>query len=137
MIEGQGGFRLHIVTLDDELLEMEAHYAGDGSLPPEHLHPKQAEHFEVLSGRMRTIIDGSERMYEAGESFDVPAGVPHTMKGEGPTRVNWQVRPSLRTADFFERVYAMGGQDAQSPEDLAKFLEEFSDEFRPTGKRYE
>ena len=49
-IEGFGGFRLRILRLDDEVLEMEASYPGDGNLPPEHFHPSQAERFEVLEG---------------------------------------------------------------------------------------
>lgn len=128
-----GGFRLHILTLNDELLEMEAHYAGDGNYPPVHLHPSQHEHFEVLSGRMLTVIDDERQTYEPGETFDVLPNTPHTIKADGPSRLNWKVSPSLRTAEFFERVYAMGGQDAQSPKDLAAFLEEFSAEFRGVG----
>jgi hypothetical protein len=46
---------------DGDLLEMEAAYGGTGLLPPEHLHPRQVERFEVLEGTLRTIIDGTER----------------------------------------------------------------------------
>ena len=133
VIEGIGGFRLHIRTLNDELLEMEAHYRGDGNYPPVHLHPNQHEHFEVLSGRILAVIDDEERTYEPGEPFDVPAGTPHTMKADGPTVMNWKVTPSMRTAEFFERVYARGGQNAMSSEETAAFLEEFRDEFRAVG----
>jgi mannose-6-phosphate isomerase-like protein (cupin superfamily) len=132
-IQGIGGFRLRILTLSDELLEMEAHYAGDGNFPPVHLHPQQEEHFEVVSGRMLTLIDGDERTYDAGNAFDVPAGTPHTMKADGPTVMNWKVTPSMRTAEFFERAYAAGGQNAMSAEEAAAFLEEFKNEFRAVG----
>lgn len=131
-LEGPGGFRLRLVRTaaetGGELLEMEARYGGGGWLPPEHLHPRQAERFEVLEGTMRTIIDGAERHYEAGETFEVPAGTPHRMTGEGPSRVRWQVRPALRTAEFFEGLY--GGGTAES---MAQLLEEFSEEIRITG----
>ena len=113
---------------DGELLEMEASYSGEAGMPPEHLHPKQAERFEVLEGRMRAIVDGEERVYEEGESFDVPPGTAHQMAAEGPTRMRWEVKPALRTAEFFERLYGDGPGSARVMGDA--FLTEFEAEFR-------
>ena len=113
---------------DGELLEMEASYSGEAGMPPEHLHPKQAERFEVLEGRMRAIVDGEERVYEEGESFDVPPGTPHQMAAEGPTRMRWEVKPALRTAEFFERLYGDGPDSAREMGE--SFLTEFEAEFR-------
>jgi hypothetical protein len=108
---------------------MEASYDGTGGMPPEHLHPSQDERFEVLDGRVRAIVGDVERSYGAGESFDVPAGTPHRMAPEGgPASTRWHVRPALRTAEFFERLYG-GGES----ERFAEFLDEFSDEIRMTG----
>jgi quercetin dioxygenase-like cupin family protein len=125
---GSDAFRLRLVKTgaetDGELLEMEAAYGGDGVLPPEHLHPKQVERFEVLEGKVRAIIDGDERRYEAGDVFEVPAGTPHQMAGDGPARMRWEVRPALRTAEFFETL--LGGSAGDG------FLEEFGDEIRFT-----
>ena len=118
VLEGFNGFRLKLVRIGEEVLEMEASYAGTGEFPPVHLHPNQAERFEVLEGALRTIVDGDERRYAAGESFDVPAGTPHTMSGDGGALVRWEVRPPLRTAEFFERLY--GGTI-----DFAEFTDEF------------
>jgi quercetin dioxygenase-like cupin family protein len=129
-IEGYGGFRLRIDRLDDELLEMEATYPGDGSLPPEHLHPHQAERFEVLDGTVRAIIAGTEHRFEPGETFEVPPGTPHQMTGETPARVNWQVRPALLTAEFFERLYGTWPDGAAAMG--ADFPAEFSEEIRFT-----
>jgi quercetin dioxygenase-like cupin family protein len=123
-IEGFDGFRLRLVTIEPELLEMEASYGGTGQLPPEHLHPSQTERFEVLDGAVRTVIAGDERRYEQGEGFEVPAGTPHQMTGDGPARVRWEVAPALRTAEFFERLFGGGAG--------AELLEEFSEEIRFT-----
>jgi mannose-6-phosphate isomerase-like protein (cupin superfamily) len=129
-IEGFGGFRLRLVQVDPERLEMEASYTGEAPMPPEHLHPNQTERFEVLEGSMRTIIDGEECTYRVGEPFEVPAGTPHQMAAEEPTRMKWEVRPALRTAEFFERLYGSGPGSAQ---DLGeKFFEKYADEFRLT-----
>jgi quercetin dioxygenase-like cupin family protein len=126
-LSGPDGTRLRLVRVEEDVLEMEAHYPGSGALPPEHLHPRQAERFEVLAGELRTIIDGAERTYAAGEVFDVPAGTPHQMAADTPTRFTWQVRPALRTAEFFEGLYS--GAAAKDP---VAFLASFAEEFRLT-----
>ena len=126
-LHGPDGMRLRLLSIDPELLAMEASYSGTASMPPEHLHPKQAERFEVLDGAMLTVIGGAERRYEKGEVFDVPVGTPHQMSADGPARVRWEVRPALRTAEFFEALYSGNVTDG------AAFLREFSDEFRLTG----
>ncbi len=128
------GFRLLLVKTGaetgGELLEMEASYAGTGNLPPNHMHPKQVERFEVLDGSVRTIIGGVERNYETGESFEVPAWTPHQMTADVPARVRWQVRPALRTAEFFERLYAALAGEPGGAEEGVNLFEEYSDEFR-------
>jgi quercetin dioxygenase-like cupin family protein len=135
-IEGWGGLRLRFVRTaaetGGELLEMEATYAGGGDPPPEHLHPRQAERFEVLEGSFRTVVDGRERRYGAGETFEVPAGTPHRMAAEVPSRVRWEVRPALRTAEFFEGLYGDGPDSLRAASAPAAFLDRFSDEFRLT-----
>jgi quercetin dioxygenase-like cupin family protein len=125
VIHGHDGLELRIVSLAPGLLAMESTSNGTGGFPPVHLHPSQDEHFEVLEGMVRANVDGDERRYAAGEEFDVPAGTPHTMAAEGPTRFRWEVRPALRTAEFFERLY--GGAAASDPQ---AFLAEFAAEFR-------
>jgi quercetin dioxygenase-like cupin family protein len=131
-IEGFGGMSLLLVRTGEEtegeLLQMEATYSGEAGMPPMHLHPSQAEHFEILEGSMRTKIGSEERVYEAGEVFEVPEGTPHQMAAQGPTRTRWEVRPALRTAEFFDRLYGSGPESAQEMGE--SFFAEFEDEFR-------
>ena len=66
-----------------ELLEMEATYNTAIGIAaewgaPEHYHPYQDEHIEVLAGMVSIHIKGQERTYVAGESFDFPRNVPHS-----------------------------------------------------------
>ena len=130
------GYVLRLVRTADEtggeLLEMEATYGGAAGMPPVHLHPSQVERFEVIEGAMQTIIGGVERRYEPGEPFDVPPGVPHQMAADGPTRMRWEVRPALRTAEFFERLFGTGPDSAREAENPADFLAEFSEEIQFT-----
>ena len=134
-IEGFAGHTLRLIRTgaetDGELLEMEATYTGEAPMPPEHLHPQQAERFEVLEGSIRAIVDGEERVYGQGETFEVPVDTPHQMGAEQPTRMRWEVRPALRTAEFFERLYGEGPDSAREMGE--RFLVEFEQEFRLTG----
>ena len=122
---GPNGFRLRLDRVTEDVLEMEARYTGEGSMPPPHLHPRQVERFTVLEGGVRAIIDGHERRYSAGETFEVPAGTVHQMAGDGPARMHWEVRPALNMAQFFVELYSRG-----AAEDSAGFLERYSDVFR-------
>lgn len=123
---GSDAFRLRFEQISDDVLVMEARYGGDGSLPPEHLHPVQEERFEVIDGAVRAIVDGAARRYEQGDAFTVPAGTPHQMTGDGPARMRWEVRPALRTAEFFETLLS----GTPGPDFLAEFSEEI--QFTPT-----
>ena len=129
------GFSLRLVQTaaetGGELLEMEATYPANSVLPPSHLHPKQAERFTVIEGRMRTIVGGVARDYEAGETFEVPAGTPHQMAADLPSRMRWEVRPALRTAEFFEGLYGDGPESARVLGE--RFFEMYSDEFQLAG----
>jgi hypothetical protein len=130
-IDGFGGMRLRFERVDDDVLVMEAAYTGEAGMPPMHLHPQQTELFEVLDGSMRTNIGNEERVYEAGEVFEVPAGTPHQMAADGPTRMKWEIRPALRTAEFFERLYGEGPESAREMGEA--FFAEFAGEFRLAG----
>ena len=121
------GERLEVVQDTPDVLTVEACYAPRGNRPPAHYHPGQDEHFEVLEGAVRAVVNGAERRYGAGEAFDIPARTPHQIAGAGPARLHWEVRPALRTAEFFERAYS------DNPgEDL---LATFADEFQLTAPR--
>ena len=133
-LTGSGNYLRFIRTAaetDGALLEMESTYREGAQLPAAHLHPSQDEYFEVLEGTVTTIIDGVETSHAVGETFHVPAGVVHQMVGEAGTRLNWQVRPALRTAEFFEGLYTGTAAARQGEEfDLGAFLASHTDEVR-------
>ncbi len=96
---------------DGELLEMEATYNTTVDAVPEHYHPHQDEHIEVLAGMVSVCIKGQERIYVAGESFDIPCNIPHAFLGAAgceEAQIRWQIRPALDSETFFETVYGLG-----------------------------
>jgi quercetin dioxygenase-like cupin family protein len=119
------------------LLEVESSWEPGGQEPPAHYHPSQDEHFEVLEGELRARVGDAARTVQAGETFDVPAGTPHSMWNPGPERVTavWQTRPALRTEELFELVWGLAqaaarGEEPPDPERAAQMLAEYADEFR-------
>lgn len=95
---------------DGELLEMEAEWSPlEAHKPPVHFHPYQDEHFEIYEGELTVKLGGETRVLRAGDSLDVPRGTTHSMwpSGGEVTRASWQLRPALRSEDFFAAVAQM------------------------------
>jgi quercetin dioxygenase-like cupin family protein/uncharacterized protein YndB with AHSA1/START domain len=94
---------------DGELTEFDVVGRPRGFLAQPHVHLRQTERFEVLSGALELQIGGNTHRLEAGETMEVPAGTPHRQRvgdaGEGHVRV--QVRPAGRTDGFLARLSEM------------------------------
>jgi len=124
-----------------DALEVEALYGPGGSAPPKHLHPAQAEHFEVLSGALDTRVDGQERRLAVGDTIDIPAGSVHQMwnAGSEPARVAWRTSPAGRTLEWFEALDALQREGRvlksgiPSPLAMSVLLTEYRDVFRLAG----
>ena len=73
---------------------------------PDHIHPSQAEWFEVLPGALELRVNGLERSLRAGEAIVAEAGAPHAAGNAGDTeaRVPVDFRPARRTEVAFETL---------------------------------
>lgn len=100
------GLRFEIREHTDELLEFDAVGRSRGFITQYHVHTRQSEHFEVIEGTLRLVIDGREHLLGPGETMEVPAGTPHRQLAgdEGEGRVRVQVRPAARTMEFLEML---------------------------------
>ena len=98
------GLRFEIREHTDELLEFDAVGRTRGFITQYHVHTRQSEHFEVIEGTLRLVIDGREHRLGPGETMEIPAGTPHRQLAgdEGEGRVRVQVRPAARTLEFLE-----------------------------------
>jgi mannose-6-phosphate isomerase-like protein (cupin superfamily) len=125
------GTVLKVVEHSDDVLELEASYAGGGSPPPPHLHPAQDERFEAISGAMQTRIAGAEGSLEPGAPLEVPRGTVHQMwnGAEAPAVVRWLTMPAGRTLDWFREIAALQG-DGEPLGDPATLLERYADTFK-------
>jgi len=104
----------------------------------EHLHPKQEERIEVLSGALRCRLGGRERTLGRGDAVAVPMGTPHTLWNEGveETHALVEYRPALRTEALCETLFGLG-RDGKTDEEGspgllqgAVMLEEYEDDYR-------
>jgi quercetin dioxygenase-like cupin family protein len=138
-INGQRAiFRQTAEDTDGEVLRLDFFVAPGGFLGNEHLHPKQEERIENLSGTLRCRIAGRERSVGAGEAITVPPGTPHTLWNESSEEAHALVeyRPALRMETLFQTLFGLGRagktDEEGSPRPLqgAVMLEEFEDEYR-------
>ena len=128
------GQTIRFVEETDELLVIESTYEAGGAPAPPHLHPSQDERFVILSGAVRAGVDGEPRTLREGDVLDVPAGTVHEFGGhpdEGG-KVRWEVRPPLRTREFFVRLHAAlnAAAEGKEPEGPAFDFADYDDVFR-------
>jgi hypothetical protein len=81
----------------------------------------------VLEGSIALRVGHEHRTVPAGEWFDIPRGVVHTMgPAGGPAKVRWEVRPALRTEAFLTEM------PSEFSERLAH-IQRYAEEFRLAG----
>jgi hypothetical protein len=76
---------------------------------PAHVHPRQESGATVLDGELRFVVEGHARVVAAGEAITIPAGARHHFANERDVDAValQEFRPSLRTAEFFETLFAL------------------------------
>jgi quercetin dioxygenase-like cupin family protein len=89
---------------DGRLLVFDLSLPPGGHVPARHAHLSQQERFTVVEGRMRFSLGGKTRIVNPGESVVVPKGQAHWFGNPGPepSLARVEVRPALRTQEFFE-----------------------------------
>ena len=92
-----------------ELFRFEFWMQGGALAPPLHMHPRQEERIRVLSGSVRSVSGGVERVVGPGETIVSRPGEPHTVGPAGETAVEMLVefRPALGFEAFVERTFAL------------------------------
>jgi uncharacterized protein YndB with AHSA1/START domain/mannose-6-phosphate isomerase-like protein (cupin superfamily) len=117
---------------DGELLEFDVVGRARGFFAVEHVHTAQTEHYEVIEGALRLVLDGTEHLLGPGDEMTTPAGTPHAQLagGEGEGRIRVTLRPAGRAQEFLERLAAIkfNRWGWPSPVDAAAITRDFGDE---------
>src|SRR3954454_4251424 len=88
-----------------ELVEVDVAGRARGRLVQSHVHRRQTERFEPLSGALRLVMTGTEpRVLRPGDVGEVPPGTPHRQISEGEGTVRVTIRPAGATEAFLERL---------------------------------
>jgi mannose-6-phosphate isomerase-like protein (cupin superfamily) len=102
-------FLSNTVDTGGELLRFNFWMRGHASPPPLHVHPRQEERIEVVSGSVLSISGGVRRVLGPGETIFTPPGEPHTVgpAGKDAAEMIVEFRPSLGFERFVERTFAL------------------------------
>ena len=90
-----------------ELLQVDWIGEPGWSTGPDHIHPRQEEQFEVISGKLGLRVEGIERIHGAGEVIVAAAGSAHAAwnaSSDDEVHVLVDFRPALRTEIAFETL---------------------------------
>jgi mannose-6-phosphate isomerase-like protein (cupin superfamily) len=101
-----------------ELFQADIYLQPGGFVAAEHIHPRQDEHFEVVSGMLRGRIAGKELTSGPGGQFTVPAGTPHVWWNAGDTELHVlaEARPALEFETFFETFFGLAQNGKVHPQ---------------------
>jgi quercetin dioxygenase-like cupin family protein len=121
---------------DGKLLQGDLYAEPGGFVAAAHVHPRQEERFEVISGTLRLRVGEDERVLTAGDVAVIPAGLPHVWwnSGEDEVHVLGEFRPALRTEVFFETFFGLAAdgktnlKGLPNPLRLAVIMREYEDE---------
>jgi quercetin dioxygenase-like cupin family protein len=103
--------RLTFLEASDEVFRMSGVFSPGGFAGPLHVHPLQAERFEVLRGTGGFQVNGRRLTLLAPQALDVPAGTPHTFWNAGDDDFEgvMEFRPGLpaSTRRFYEAYFGL------------------------------
>ena len=129
---------------DGEYVEMQFVLPDDCVPPPPHVHPHQAEEYEVIEGQLDVMVEGQWSTISEGEKASVPIGALHTFRNSsgGEIRVrNWH-RPAMQFEDFIESICAnleaagiKGGRDPRVPMIISATMFRYPDSLAPGRRR--
>jgi quercetin dioxygenase-like cupin family protein len=131
-------FRQTSADTGGRLLEVDLVLSPDGHVPGAHIHPKQEERFEIVSGTMKFRLGLRKIIARPGDVVAVPPGKIHKFQnaGETPVHARVQVRPALQMEELFETSVRLAQQGRTTrkglprPLDLSLFVAKFADEVR-------
>jgi mannose-6-phosphate isomerase-like protein (cupin superfamily) len=120
-----------------ELFEAELLVEPGNWTGPDHIHLRQEERFEILSGTLRLRVEGSEELLPVGSTRVLPPRTVHNFRNDGAAEVRFllQLRPALRMEGYLRDLWRAANEGskrrwgAPSILELAVIQREYPDEF--------
>jgi mannose-6-phosphate isomerase-like protein (cupin superfamily) len=100
-------------------------YLIDGAGPPEHYHVGYEETFEVISGELTVVVDGTPHRVPAGESCTVPAETVHKPRYDGDdfAAAIGTVKPPGKTLTIIKTLFGLAHEGQLSDSGQPKLLQ--------------
>ena len=143
-LEGYDDSVLFIATGEEtagELLSYDVSFRPRGVVTLEHLHARQEERHELVSGNLALKVNGSVQRLTEGQPVAVAPGVPHALVpiDDGEVRMRFELRPALRWEEIFEAATRLFSphrfrtwRGYPNPLLLAMFAREYEQEYLAT-----
>jgi len=114
-----------LITAKDskgETLKFKVWFKIGAQGPPEHMHPKQTETFEIISGTVAFKLNGKEQNLTAGQTITVPVNAPHKFRNVGDSELVMMVelKPALKTEFFLETFYSLAKKGKSNKNSVPK-----------------
>jgi quercetin dioxygenase-like cupin family protein len=137
------GEEIRIVVDSPERLQLDFTFRPGGFVPVVHVHPRQEERFDVLSGELHFRIGRSSHVVGTGETTIVHPRKPHALANPGTeaARVLITFTPALRIREMFEVITALANNGKMNRRGIprnpflgALLAREFRNEAQPAGR---
>jgi uncharacterized protein YndB with AHSA1/START domain/quercetin dioxygenase-like cupin family protein len=122
-----------------ELTEFEVVGRARGLLTQAHVHAHQTERLEPVTGAMRLVMHGEDRLLRPGDAAEVPPGTSHRQIPVEDGTVRVTTRPARGTEGFLERLaeFSRDGRLLKGgwprPTAVAEIVRDFGDDGLPAG----
>jgi quercetin dioxygenase-like cupin family protein len=140
-VTGESGYiRKGTVETNGELLIADLRVRPGGAVVGEHYHPTIRERFTVVKGEIRYKLGKKEGTLLAGQTLDLPPGIPHDWWNAGTheARVIVQVKPAARFEQMILTMFGLAREGKTDKRGLPNLLQlavtsmEFKDVMRLT-----
>jgi mannose-6-phosphate isomerase-like protein (cupin superfamily) len=97
---------------DGESVLVETIVRPDGFVAAAHVHPNQAERFEILEGLVTLRIGRDELVVGPGDVTVVSPGTPHRFRNAGDTDARFlcEIRPALQFESLIETMFTLAAE---------------------------
>lgn len=135
-ITGEYGYiRIGTEETDGKLMVSDLRVRPGGAVLGAHLHPTIDERFTVVKGKIGYMLGGNKGVLEAGQSADLPRGIPHDWwnAGDEEARVIVEIRPAARFEQMAVTLFGLAAEGktnkkgVPNPLQLAVISQEFAD----------
>jgi quercetin dioxygenase-like cupin family protein len=139
-VTGESGYvRVGTEETNGELIVSDLRVRPGGAVLGAHIHRDADERFTVLTGKIGYILGGQNGILQAGDSADLPRGIPHDWwnAGDEEARVIVEIRPGTRMELMILTMFSLAREGKTNSKGMPNLLQlalisqEFEDVFQP------